>query len=214
MRSVFTCALVAALAVAPVGAEPVDAQDSLRRALSRSELARLGRGRLVVRSTTERRGSLRLIGGTSYQVVDLTPDQVWRALNDRGRYLRHMLPSTESAREIRRRGNVRTMRLVHAYGLVSASYAVNFTYDAAHKTVVFRLADDEPRDLRAGWGFIRVRPWGDDGTQTLLSFGMMADVGTGLVSGALRPTLHEWMMKVPWTIKKYLEGSGRSRYDR
>jgi len=43
---------------------------------------------------------------------------------------------------------------------------------------------------------------------------MMADVGTGIVSGALRPTLHEWMLKVPWTMKQYLEGSGRTRYDR
>lgn len=191
------------------------AQDAaLRRSLTGSELQRLDRGRLVARRTSERRGGMLLIGGTSYQVVDLSPGEIWRALGDRPRYLKRMLPQTQRVREVRRNGNVRTLRLVHEYGIVSATYAVNFTYDDDAKTIIFRLARDEPRDLRAGWGFIKLRPWGDDGDETLVSFGMMADIGTGLVSGALRPTLHEWMLKVPWTMKQYLEGSGRSRYDR
>ena len=187
---------------------------SPRRSLSQSELRRLQHGRLVVRPTTERRGDMRLIGGTSYQVIDMEPEKIWRALEDRPTYIRRMLPQTQRARELRRSGSSRTLRLTHEYGLVSASYAVTFTYDDRARTVVFRLADDQPSDLRAGWGFIKVRPWGDDGDKSLVSFGMMADVGSGLISGALRPTLHEWMLKVPYTMKKYLEGSGRARYDR
>ena len=214
MRLAFPRALLGLLALAALSGSPALAQDSLRQGLSSSERARLAQGRLVARRTTERRGNLRLIGGTSYQVVDMAPAKVWRALNDRAVYLKRMLPQTQRARQLRRRDNARTLRLTHEYGLVSASYAVTFTYDDPNKTIVFRLAPDLPRDLRAGWGFIRLRPWGDDGKKTLVSFGMMADVGTGIISGALRPTLHEWMLKVPWTIKQYLEGRGRRRYDR
>jgi len=193
----------------------VDAQDAaLRRSLTDGEMRRLERGRLVARRTSERRGGMLLIGGTSYQVVDLSPERVWRALSDRAGYLRRMLPQTEEVVELRRQGDIRTLRLTHEYGIVSASYAVSFQYDDGAKTIIFRLDESEPHDLRAGWGFIKLRPWGDDGDKTLIAFGMMADVGSGLVSGALRPTLHEWMLKVPWTIKKYLEGSGRRRYGR
>jgi len=210
----FLLGLIALSAVVVVPSD-VDAQgDALRRSLTGSEMRRLERGRLVARRTSERRGGMLLIGGTSYQVVNLAPDEIWRALRDRPRYLRHMLPQTERMQEIRHTDNSRTMRMTHEYGIVSATYAVTFNYDASAKTVIFRLAQDEPRDLRAGWGFIKLRPWGESGNETLVSFGMMADVGTGLVSGALRPTLHEWMLKVPWTMKQYLEGSGRSRYDR
>ena len=208
-------ALVALFAAVVVGPFAVRAQgDGLRRSLTDSELRRLERGRLVTRRTSERRGELLLIGGTSYQVIDLAPDEVWRAVSDRPRYLRQMLPQTQRMRELRHTETTRTMRVRHEYGIVSATYAVTFSYDADAKTVIFRLANDRPRDLRAGWGFIKLRPWGDNGEQTLVSFGMMADVGTGIISGALRPTLHEWMLKVPWTMKQYLEGSGRSRYER
>ena len=211
----FFVALIALSAAVVAPPPEVDAQDAaLRRSLTGSEMRRLERGRLVARRTTERRGGMLLIGGTSYQVVDLSPDEVWRALRDRPRYLRRMLPQTEHMRQVRHTDNTRTMRVTHEYGIVSATYAVTFSYDASAKTVIFRLAEDEPRDLRAGWGFIKLRPWGDDGEKTLVAFGMMADVGSGLISGALRPTLHEWMLKVPWTMKQYLEGSGRSRYER
>ena len=188
------------------------AQRSLSGELTAAEESRLNRGRLVVRETTERRGDLRLFGGSSWQVVNLPADAVWRALCDRASRLRHMLPQTNRSREIGREGNTRTIRLTHRYGFVRASYAVDFTYDHSTKTVVFRLSDEEPKDLRAGWGYIRLRRWGPKQDKTLISFGMLVDVGSGLISGALRPTLHEWMLKVPFTIKQYVEGRGRRHY--
>ncbi len=212
MRLFLGLIVLFAVAVPPADGDAQDA--ALRRSLTDREMQRLERGRLVARRTTERRGGMLLIGGTSYQVVNLPPERIWRALNDRAGYLRRMLPATQSVRDIQRRGSIRTLRLTHEYGIVSASYAVTFTYDDTAKTIIFRLDETRPHDLRAGWGFIKLRPWGDDGDQTLIAFGMMADVGSGLISGALRPTLHEWMLKVPWTIKQYLEGSGRRRYGR
>lgn len=48
--------------------------------------------------------------------------------------------------------------------------------------------------------------------KSLVAWGCMADVGSGVVTGVLRPVVHKWMLRVPQTIKKWVEGSGKSRY--
>jgi hypothetical protein len=57
-----------------------------------------------------------------------------------------------------------------------------------------------------------VRPFQNG--RAILTFGILADVGTGLLAGVARPQIHEWMLRVPEIIKGYVEGSGRSRYAR
>jgi hypothetical protein len=52
------------------------------------------------------------------------------------------------------------------------------------------------------------------GGKTLLAYGVMADIGNGLGSMLLRGSVHEWMMKVPWMVKRFIEGSGRYLYGR
>ena len=180
--------------------------------LDADDRRRLDHGRLIPRPATERRGALRLIGGTSYQVVDLPPEAVWAAVSDDDTtQLRHMLPEVESATELRRNGPLRVIRFTHEVGMVSAAYALRFQYDDSQKVVLFQLDESEPHNgIRAAWGFIRLRRWHDG--RTLVSFGSMVDVGSGLVAGFMRPTLHEWILKIPWTIKKHLEGEGRARY--
>jgi hypothetical protein len=42
----------------------------------------------------------------------------------------------------------------------------------------------------------------------------MADVGGGMIGGVMRGQVHEWMLRVPETIRTYLHGSGRHRYER
>ena len=146
-------------------------------------------------------------------MVDLPVDAVWRALNDESRYYRRMLPQVARAVEQERDGEEsRVIRFHHSVGPVDASYSVRFQFDPVNKTVVFRLDDSRPHDLRAAFGFFRIREH-TPGT-TRVSFGAMVDVGDGLISGSLRPTLHEWVLKIPWTFKQYIEGSGRTRYVR
>jgi hypothetical protein len=70
--------LLAALSAWPSSAQPI----AIRSALTDAERAQLDRGSIVLRRVRERRGPLTLIGGTSFQVVDLPPRAVWRALHD------------------------------------------------------------------------------------------------------------------------------------
>lgn len=189
------------------------AQGNMRQPLTASEQARLDRGRIVVRSTTERRGPLRLFGGTSYIVVDMNVRDAWASITDDSSQYRHMLPQVHSATEVSRDANTaRVIRFTHEVGPVNAEYSLRFEYNARTKTVMFRLDSSRAHDIRAAWGFFRLRSHGEG--KTLVSFGAMVDVGSGLISGALQARLHEWVLKIPWTFKRHVEGAGRRRLAR
>lgn len=211
-RALALLATIAALtAIAAVGlvSAPSVANAQLDQRLSNADRDRLGQGRLIVRSTTERRGPLHLIGGTSFQVVDQPPAVVWRALHDAGN-LGAMLPGLTTSRQTSHQGTRRGVHVRHGQGAVSAEYGLRLNYIEASRVLMFEVDSSRESALRAGWGFMKVQSWGEG--KTLLSFGILADVGTGMLSGALRPKIHEWMLQVPSTIKRYLEGEGRSRY--
>ncbi len=175
------------------------------------ERTRLAEGRLVQRSTSQRRGQLRLIGGSAWRVVDQPVEVTWRALLDEGAYAQ-MLPATEEARVVSRRPGERVMRIRHVVGFVRVTYHLRFTYDHPHHDIAFRLDRQRHNDLRAAWGFIRVQPFEGSTTRTLISYGVMADTGSGVLSGVLRPQIHDSLLRVPSTIRSYLHGAGAHRY--
>lgn len=185
-------------------------QASNSRELSSEERARLDRGGLVERRLSERRGSLELIGGTSYQVIDTKPEVVWRALLDTGRYPR-MMPQVLEARVVRAGRAERTVFVRQGAGPVAKSYYLRVNVNEAQKDITFTIDDKRPHDLKAAWGFYTVRPYGD-GSRTLLAYGVMADVGSGVMLALVRSQVHEWMLKVPWTVKRFVEGSGKKLY--
>lgn len=175
---------------------------------SADERARLERGELVERRATRAHGDLRLMGGASWQVIDSPPPTVWRALLDTPRYPR-FLPQVAEARLVDEDGDTRKVFVRHG-GLASASYYVALRVDSPERDLSFRIEESQARGVRAAWGFYHVRPHGD--RKTLLAFGIMADIGGGLISALVRPQVHEWMMKVPWMVKRFVEGSGRYLY--
>lgn len=175
------------------------------------ERQRLDRGELVVRPVTRRRGSLRLIGGSSWQVVERSVSETWRALCDPRSY-RSMLPAAQEARVVAHRPGERVVRVTHAAGFVSASYHLRMQYDHDRHDIAFRLDEGRPNDLRAAWGFIAVGPYRDDPERALVSYGVMADVGGGVLGGIMRGAIHDWMLRVPSTIRGYLHGAARYRY--
>lgn len=200
-RASRACAFLLGVA-ALIGADVVHAQD-LSRPLSAQERTQLGAGELVARETVERRGRLQLIGGTSYQVIDRPVEEVWQTLTGPSADYRHMLPQVRRARELQRNGNERLIQFTHRVGPVRIGYALRFDFQPERKVIVFRLDEDQPHDIRAAWGFVRVRRWGQN--KTLISFGAMVDIGTGVLSSAVLPTVHEWVLKIPWTIRRHVE---------
>lgn len=178
---------------------------------TQAERASLRAGKLVQRPEQKRRGRLRLVGGTSFQVVDAPPEVVWQALVDTARYPR-MLPQVLEARLVADRGGDRLVYMRQGQaGFVEAAYYLKVSLDRSHGDITFRMDTARPHDVRAAYGFYNIRSYAPG--RTLLSYGVMADLGGGMLQSLLRGTVQEWMLKTPWMVKRFIEGSGRWLYD-
>lgn len=188
------CAALAASAAA--------AQAGVAASFTSKEKLELRHGKLVARPTEERRGNLELIGGMSWRVVDVPVDVVRKVLLDPASY-EHLLPGVSSFKQVSDGGLFKTVRICHKKGAVEGCYYANIRFADGGKDVFFQLDPNHENDLRAGWGFLRVTPYGDH--DTLVAWGVMADMGHGILAGLMRPQVREWMLKVPSVMKKYLE---------
>ncbi len=195
--------LLASAAVAHAGPET-------GRELSSAEQANLAAGALVRRPMTQRRGSLDLMGGTSYQVIDAPAKVVWGALLDTDNY-RRMLPQVREARVVSATAHERIVYMRQGAGPIETEYYLKLTTYEERGDITFAMDSRRPHDLRAAWGFYTVRPYAD-GKKTLLAYGVMADIGGGLFGAMVRDDVHEWMLKVPYTVKRFVEGTGRYLY--
>ncbi|HKU43230.1 MAG TPA: SRPBCC family protein [Polyangiales bacterium] len=181
-----------------------------KRELSDEERAELDRGALVQRPMVERRGSLELMGGTSYQVIDAPVKVVWSALLDTEHYHR-MMPRVLEAKVVSNAGSERTVFMRQGAGPFERAYYLTVRTYEERGDITFSVDERRPHNLRAAWGFYTVRPYAD-GTKTLLAYGVMADLDVGGIGAFLRDDMHEWLLKVPWTVKRFVEGSGRYIY--
>lgn len=198
VTQVLVFAVLFGSAAAPAGAQFV----AVRQPLSQAERARLDDGRLVVRAASEQRGGLRLVGGVSYQVIDAPVESVWSAMENVTRW-RQMLPQVSESRQVSSSGAQRVVYLKQGAGPVQASYHLRASFAPARGEVTFVLDTSRDNDIRAAWGFMSVSRWGDG--RTLVSYGAMVDFGAVLFSGMLRSTAQEWLLKVPLTIKQFME---------
>jgi ribosome-associated toxin RatA of RatAB toxin-antitoxin module len=175
------------------------------------EWRRLEAGELVLRPVTRTQGGMKLMGGSSWQVIDAPPEVVWRALLDTPRYHR-MLPQVLEAKLVRKSDNTRTVFLRQgAQGLMEAKYYLRVNVHEERRDITFTIDDELPHEgLRAAWGFYTVRNYRDG--KTLLAYGVMADIGGGLMAAVMRGHVHDWMLRTPSLVKRFLEGSGRGLY--
>jgi hypothetical protein len=180
------------------------------RDFSTEERASLAAGGLVSRPMQERRGSLELIGGTSYQVIDAPLAVVWSALLDTSHYHR-MMPRVLEARLVKDEARERTVFMRQGAGPFERNFYLAVHVHEETRDITFSVDDSRPHDLRAAWGFYNVRPYAD-GKKTLLAYGVMADLDVGSLGAWVRGDVHEWLLKVPWTVKRFVEGSGRYIY--
>jgi len=160
----------------------------------------------------ERRGTLDLMGGTSYQVIDAPLRVVWDALLDT-QYYHRMMPRVLEARVVASSVDKRTIFMRQGAGPFERAYYLTVQIRQERGDISFRVDDHRPHDLRAAWGFYNVRPYAD-GQKTLLAYGVMADLDVGPIGALLRQDVHDWLLKVPWTVKRFVEGSGRFIYKR
>ncbi|MBW2460659.1 MAG: SRPBCC family protein [Deltaproteobacteria bacterium] len=188
---------------------PVSAARAQNGAFNDTETRRLQRGELVTRAREERRGNLLLVGGTSFQVVNAPADTVWRAIRDTRAY-RHYLPQVDRVRVVGTAGETETVRISHRQGPLEAAYHLRLTFSDNLQTAQFRVDPARDNDIREGWGYLRVQPYGPD--RSMVTWAILADVGSGIAMGLMRAEVREWILQVPRLMRDYL-GWARPRYE-
>ena len=166
-------------------------------------------GELVVKQKNEQQGSLKLIGGQSWQIVDVPVDLAWQALMDLRRYKSFIPLATESIVK-HQVGNEADLAMRQQWGPIDVRYVFQTTLEPDRRSVVFRVDHSQAHDIRAGWGFIRVRPF--KGNRSLVSFGALVDIGDGVFVSIIRPAVRKDLLRIPFYFKRHLEGDGRMLY--
>jgi len=199
----FAGCLLAGLVVVP--------RSSGAQAFTQAERAVLESGEPVRHPRSIRRGGRRHIGGASWRVIPRPIDEVWRAVDDRSSLCR-MLPECVGQRVVAHFDNGHVMRFTHAYGPVRATYHLRITFDPNAHDVHFRLDPTRPNDVSAVWGFVELHRYRRDDTRTLVSWGVMADPGSEIMTSLLGSAMQDSLLRVPDEMFDYLVGPARNRY--
>jgi ribosome-associated toxin RatA of RatAB toxin-antitoxin module len=166
-------------------------------------------GELVMKQKNEQRGSFKLIGGQSWQIVNVPVDVAWQALTDLPQYKQFIPLATESDVQ-HQAGNEADLAMRQQWGPIDIRYVFQTTLEPDHHSVVFRVDHSQDHDIRAGWGFMRVRRF--KGDRTLVSFGALVDIGDGIFVSIIRPAVRRNLLRIPYYFKRHIEGEGRALY--
>jgi len=207
-RSIFT-ATASLLCVLCFSFAVPSRSSSSSEELTTEEKQLLAAGELVAKQQSEQRGSLKLIGGQSWQIVDVPIHVAWRAVRDLQSY-KSIIPLATESNVMHRAGEVSDLAIRQQWGPVDVRYVLQATLDPDRRALVFRIDHSQAHDIRAGWGFIRVRPYKQ--SQTLVSFGAMVDIGDGVFVSVIRPAVRKDLLSIPTRFKRYVEGEGRMLY--
>ncbi len=172
------------------------------------ERQRLLGGELVRRPDERREGGFSYIGGTSWIRVAAPRERVWEIINDVSLYPR-LIPGVSEARVVEEHGSRRVIYVRHTYSFVSAAYSASVRAERRRWTISFELDPSRPHDVRDGRGFLTLDRYGRG--ETIVTWGVMADVGSGIVTGVFAPVIHDWILKVPWCVRGQLEPGRRQR---
>ena len=162
----------------------------------------LAKGELVMKPKNEQRGAYKLFGGQSWQIIDVPAGEAWAALKDLSGY-KHFIPLATESNVSNQVDNEADVAMRQQWGPIDVKYVLQTTVEADRGAVVFRVDHSKAHDIRAGWGFIRVRPYKDD--RTLVSFGALVDIGDGVFVSIVRPAVRRDLLRIPYFFKNHLE---------
>ncbi len=169
---------------------------------SREERRRLLARELVTRPRQWRREGGHYLGGTSFQRVRAPREAVWAAVTRTNNYP-DLIPGVDRVRTIVDGGDRRVVYLHHSYSFVSIGYYAVVHIDRNRWTIRFDLDRTRPNDVRDGRGFITVDRYRD--RESVVTWGVMADVGSGILTGVLTALLRDRILRVPSCVRNLVE---------
>jgi hypothetical protein len=176
--------------------------------LTADELARLERRETIVREHTVERGDHRYVGGITYTIMDAGAAEVAAVLENVDS-LRRVLPKTKSARFVGASGGDDLVELVQGNAVVQAEYTLRVRREPGVSR--FWLEPGRPHGIDDAWGFFRYQPFiGAHGeARVLLTYGVLVDVGPGLMRGLFEDRIRAALLSVPQLMRRQVAERSR-----
>jgi hypothetical protein len=162
-----------------------------------SEVGKLLRGETVARTQELRRGPRRYVGGVAYTIVEAGPDEVTTLLDDVSGW-RRFLPKTRDAQRVGTAGDDTLVQVTHGSALVKVAYTLRVRRDG--RVVRFWMDSSRPHDIEDAWGFFRAQPMPDG--RTLVTYGILIDMGDGLLRDLFEDRVRELALEVPDHVRE------------
>jgi hypothetical protein len=173
--------------------------------LSQGEAERLLRGDTVARTQQMRRAEHRYVGGVTYTILDARIDDLASLLDD-VRSWRRFLPKTRDARSVGSAGSDALVEVTHGSALVRVAYTLRVHREG--NVVRFWMDPSRSHDIEDVWGFFRAEPMPDG--RTLMTYGILIDMGTGLLRDMFEGRVQELALEIPDRVRDVvLERSAR-----
>ena len=190
-------------------ASPPDAQFA---ALGAEDSARLARGETVTRPQTVDADDRHYVGGVTYTIVDASPEELASLLGDL-RAWRKVLPRTKQARLVGENGPDFFVELHQGNALLEAKYTLRARKDPAHHEERFWLDKRRPHAIADAWGFFHYEPVPSPSgsPRTLVTYGVLVDLGPGIVRELFEERLRGLMLSVPRLLQRYVAENARVR---
>ena len=175
--------------------------------LSGLEKEHLLRGQTVSRKANVRQGPHRLVGGVAYTIVDWGPDQVASLIDDVSLWNR-LIPRARDVRRIANVGDDARVAVSHGNALISVSYSMRVRRDG--RLVRFWMDPTRPHDIEDVWGFFRPEALPDG--RTLITFGILIDLGDGMIRDLFEGHVQELALEIPDNVRSVIvERSSRGQ---
>jgi len=113
-----------------------------------------------------------------------------------------LIPSLQEASVVQESDAERVVHMQHRYSIASAEYYARVRIEEDLHRVRFDLDRSRPHDLRAGRGFLTLSPYRDG---TIVTWGALADLGSGMIQNVFGSVLNDWMLRVPRCVRDAVE---------
>jgi hypothetical protein len=173
------------------------------------------RGETVERlQTLERGDDHRYVGGITYTIVEAAPDELEALLGDVHAY-KVILPKTKRAQLVGVDAGDLFIELRQGNAIAEASYTLRVHRDPEKREVRFWLDRTRPHGIADAWGFIRYEPLAQIAPgvpRMLVTYGVLADFGPGIVRDLFEERLRTLMLSVPQRMREYVWREIRSKH--
>lgn len=164
-------------------------------ALTALEKAHLARGETLVEPTVHVRNGARFVGGVSYRILDFSAAHLSAVLRSPEKW-RVLLPRVDNVKllSVDKNGHAH-VRIEHKVGPFGGGYEVVLAFNDGGRYGRFWVNKNADNDIVDGWGFVRLVQL--PGGKTLVTWGVLFDVGEGVTRTLFEAKLQRAALDVP-----------------